>query len=132
MVQRKDNLLPASDRGVRIQNFEAHNDVWSWEPEPPAQVRVGLFRDQKLVLWYEKRDREIIVKGKTETETGWYRPRDVELDPGGVYSEALLYTDEYGRQRVCYAEAIAYDENEQRWETPRMYEYSGEAADWTF
>lgn len=132
MVHRKDNLLPASDRGVRIQNFETYNDVWSWEPEPPAQVQVGLFRDQRLVLWYEKRDREIIVNGKTKTGSGWYRPRDVELDPGSVYSEALLYTDEYGRRRICYAEAIAYDENEQSWETPRGYEYSSEAADWTF
>lgn len=132
MVHRKDNLLPASDRGVRVQNFEAYNDVWSWEPEPPAQIQVGLFRDQTLVLWYEKRMEELNVNGVPTTEPGWYRPRDVELDPDSIYSEALLYTDEYGRQRVCYAEAIAYDENEQRWDTPRGYEYSSEAADWTF
>ena len=134
MVHRKENILPASDRAVRVQNFAVvRGDHWSWEPEPPAQVQVGLFRDQKLVLWYEKRMTEINVNGVPTAEPGWYRPRDVELDPGSVYSEALLYTDEYGRQRVCDSEAIAYDAGEQRWSSPHGgYEYSSDPADWEF
>ena len=132
MVHRKDNLLPASDRPVRVQNSEAYNDVWSWESEPPAQVRIGLFQDRKLVMWYEKREVEININGVPTAETAWFRPREVELEPGSVYSEALLYTDAYGRQRVCYSEAIGYNTAEQRWETPRRYEHSCDPADWTF
>lgn len=134
MVHKKDNILPASDRGVRVQNSAVvRGDCWSWEPEPPAQVQVGLFQDRKLVLWYEKRMTEIIVNGVPTTEPGWYRPREVELDPNSVYSEALLYTDEYGRRRVCYSEAIAYDAGEQRWSSPYGgYEYSYDPADWEF
>ncbi len=134
MVHKKDNILPASDRGVRVQNSAVvRGDCWSWEPEPPAQVQVGLFQDRKLVLWYEKRMTEIIVNGVPTTVPAWFRPREVELDPNSVYSEALLYTDEYGRRRVCYSEAIAYDAGEQRWSSPYGgYEYSYDPADWEF
>lgn len=134
MVHKKDNILPTSDRGVRVQNFAVvRGDCWSWEPEPPATVQVGLFQDRRLVMWYEKRMTEIIVNGVPTTEPGWYRPREVELDPGSVYSEALLYTDEYGRRRVCYSEAIAYDAGEQRWSSPHGgHEYSYDPADWEF
>ena len=136
MVRRKDNLLPVSDRPVRIEYLSAYNDIWNWEPEPPAQVRVGLFQDQKLVLWYEQQDQEIMVYGpnsmggKKETQPGWYRPRDVELDPDSIYSEVLVYTDEYGRQRVYPGDGLAYDELKESWlpSTP----YADGLTDWEF
>ncbi|MCI9157304.1 MAG: helix-turn-helix transcriptional regulator, partial [Lawsonibacter sp.] len=62
MVHKKDNLLPASKApGVQVENY-SENGVhlpWGWRPEPPATVQVGLFQDQKLVMWYEEREEEI-------------------------------------------------------------------------
>lgn len=134
MIHRKDNLLPASEApGVQIQYFsEDSGYTWSWDPEPPAKAQVGLFRDQKLVMWYEKRMTEINLNGVPTTVPAWFRPRDMELDPGSVYSEVLLYTDEYGRQILCNAEHIAYSAEEQRWTTPRSCNFSYDLADWTF
>ena len=133
MVHKKDNILPASDRGVRVQNSAVvRGDCWSWEPEPPAQVQVGLFQDQKLVMWYEEREEEININGVPTTVPAWFRPREVELDPNSVYSEVLLYTDAYGRQRVYGSEAIAYDAGEGRWSSSPVHDYGEDPADWTF
>ncbi len=134
MVHRKDNLLPASEApGMQIQNYSEDNGfTWSWDPEPPAKVQVGLFQDQKLVMWYEKRTTEINLNGVPTTAPAWFRPQDVELDPGSVYSEVLLYTDAYGRQRVYGSEAIAYDAGEGRWSSSPVHDYGEDPADWTF
>lgn len=134
MVHRKDNLLPASEApGVQIRNFsEDSGYTWSWDPEPPAKVQVGLFQDQKLVMWYEKRMVEINFNGAPITVPAWFRPQDVELDPNSIYSEVLLYTDEYGRQILCSAEHIAYSAGDQGWITPNNYDFSYDLADWTF
>lgn len=138
MVHREDNLLPASKMpGVQIQNFsEEGSHPWSWSPKPPAKVQVGLFRDRTLVMWYEERMVEINFNGVPTTIPAWFRPQDVELDPDSTYSEVLLYTDEYGRQRICHFEDICYDDEEQNWSTPSKmssaYGSSYDPADWTF
>ena len=135
MVHKKDNLLPPSEMpGVQIEN---HNDEgghrpWGWRPEPPATVQVGLFQDQKLVMWYEEREEEININGVPTTVPAWFRPREVELDPNSVYSEVLLYTDAYGRQRVYGSEAIAYDAGEGRWSSSPVHDYGEDPADWKF
>lgn len=134
MVHRKDNLLPASEApGIQIQNYSEDNGfTWSWDPEPPAKVQVGLFQDQKLVMWYEKRTTEINLNGVPTTAPAWFRPQDVELDPNSVYSEVLLYTDAYGRQRVYGSETIAYDAGEGRWSSSPVHDYGEDPADWKF
>lgn len=135
MVHRKDNLLPASQAPeIRVENYgeEGGYRPWGWRPEPPATVQVGLFQDRKLVMWYEEREVEININGVLTAVTAWFRPREVELDPDSVYSEVLLYTDAYGRQRVYAGESIAYDAGEQRWNNPRGGYDSQDPADWTF
>ena len=135
MVHKKDNLLPPSEMpGVQIENHddEGGHRPWGWRPEPPATVQVGLFQDRKLVMWYEEREVEININGVLTAVTAWFRPREVELDPNSVYSEVLLYTDAYGRQRVYGSEAIAYDAGEGRWDSPRNYDSSYDLSDWTF
>ena len=135
MVHRKDNLLPASQAPeIRVENYgeEGGYRLWGWRPEPPATVQVGLFQDQKLVMWYEEREEEININGVPTTVPAWFRPREVELDPNSVYSEVLLYTDAYGRQRVYGSEAIAYDAGEGRWSSSPVHDYGEDPADWTF
>lgn len=135
MVHKKDNLLPPSEMpGVPVENHDDENSLrpWGWRPEPPATVQVGLFQDRKLVMWYEEREVEININGVLTAVTAWFRPREVELDPDSVYSEVLLYTDAYGRQRVYAGESIAYDAGEQRWNNPRGGYDSQDPADWTF
>ena len=135
MVHRKDNLLPASQSPeIQVENYGEGGGYrpWGWRPEPPATVQVGLFQDQKLVMWYEEREEEININGVPTTVPAWFRPREVELDPNSVYSEVLLYTDAYGRQRVYGSEAIAYDAGEGRWSSSPVHDYGEDPADWTF
>ena len=135
MVHRKDNLLPASQSPeIQVENYgeEGGYRPWAWRPEPPATVQVGLFQDQKLVMWYEEREEEININGVPTTVPAWFRPREVELDPNSVYSEVLLYTDAYGRQRVYGSEAIAYDTGEGRWSSSPVHDYGEDPADWKF
>lgn len=135
MVHRKDNLLPASQAPeIQVENYGEGGGyrLWGWRPEPPATVQVGLFQDQKLVMWYEEREEEININGVPTTVPAWFRPREVELDPNSVYSEVLLYTDAYGRQRVYGSEAIAYDAGEGRWSSSPVHDYGEDPADWTF
>lgn len=135
MVHRKDNLLPASQSPeIQVENYGEGGGyrLWGWRPEPPATVQVGLFQDQKLVMWYEEREEEININGVPTTVPAWFRPREVELDPNSVYSEVLLYTDAYGRQRVYGSEAIAYDAGEGRWSSSPVHDYGEDPADWTF
>lgn len=135
MVHRKDNLLPASQSPeIQVENYgeEGGYRPWAWRPEPPATVQVGLFQDQKLVMWYEEREEEININGVPTTVPAWFRPREVELDPNSVYSEVLLYTDAYGRQRVYGSEAIAYDAGEGRWSSSPVHDYGEDPADWKF
>ena len=121
--------------GVRVENYgeEGSRSPWGWSPEPPAKVQVGLFRDKKLVMWYEERTEEININGTPTDVPAWFRLQEVELEPGHEYCEALLYTDAYARQRVYVGEAIAYDAGEQRWNSSHGgYDYSQDPADWEF
>lgn len=117
----KDGMLPNQistenyrKAGTRVQNYTGDH-IPGWHPDPPAQLRVGLFRDRKLLLWYE---------GGMETENWngtpteiyiWRRPQDVTLEPGHEYCEGIVYTDEYGRQRIYTNTGLAYDEADGHW-----------------
>lgn len=91
----RNTLLPTGrDTAATIQ--EANHEVWS--PEPPASIRVGLFRDRKLVLWYEPGVRYLDAVDREVP--GWNLTEPVELEPDYEYCVAAVYTDEYGRQRV--------------------------------
>lgn len=93
-AERADRVMvrDLGDSGFSISNFH---------PEPPATLRVGLFRDRKLLFWYEEREYDIHNGGVTDKKGyDWVRTRDVTLEPGHTYTEAAVYTDALGRQRV--------------------------------
>lgn len=81
-----------------MENTVSH--ALGFRPEPPAKLQVGLFRDRKLLFWYEEQERDINYNGTRAKEYVWARTQDVTLEPGHDYNEAAVYTDAYGRQRV--------------------------------
>lgn len=91
---------------VTVRNFEVENSLMlGYTPEPPATLRVGLFRDRKLLFWYEEQERNVYIDNVNQhnvltKEHGWVRTREVTLEPGHTYTEAAVYTDLLGRQRV--------------------------------
>ena len=78
-----------------------------WTPAPPARLQVGLFRDRKLVLWYEPGVRYLDAIDREVP--GWDLTEQVRLEPGHEYCVAALYTDEYGRRRIYQGSSTTYD-----------------------
>ena len=62
----------------------------------------------------------------------WYRPREVTLELGHEYTEAILYTDGYGRQRIYPDAPLAYDETDGTWGGPGEYTIDNDPAHWNF
>ena len=65
-------------------------DEDSLTPSEPAQLRMGLFRDQKLVMWLDPN-----TDANTDArDSSFFRtPRAVTLEAGHIYTLALVVTD---------------------------------------
>ena len=128
----EEGVLPAhSETGGRPVRLREYGSGELYDPDR-SQFQVGLFRDNELVLWYEERPYTYLLNGVSTTEPAWYRPRDVALEPGHEYAEALVYTDQYGRQMVYPDGPIVYDEGSGEWDYPGSYTLNNDPAAWTF
>ena len=95
-------------------------------------LKVGLFRDRKLIQWYEKRTEERNVNGELTQVTLWARTQAVTLEPGHEYTEAILYTDQYGRQRIYPDTPLVYHEEDGTWGGPGRYTVDQDPSRWDF
>ena len=134
----KDGILPPTDGSgdpVVVWNNGLDEPLCfqGWNPDPPAKLQVGLFRDQKLVMWYEGCSFSSSWNGVPTEAYGWYRPGEITLEPG-EYCEAAVYTDEYGRQMIYPGSCEIYPEPERPSSSVSAAVYSGptDPADWEF
>ena len=138
--EEQDGILPSQlpaeknmGRGARLIDMSADR-VLDQMPDPPVSLRVGLFRDRKLLLWYEGSVETFTAVPGTRSEGYveyiWRRPQDVAMEPGHEYCEAAVYIDQYGRQRVYSGEGISYNERDKYWEPSAPY--ADGLADWEF
>lgn len=102
----ENGVLPAERADmVTVRNYEVESSsMLGYSPEPPATLQVGLFRDRKLLFWYEEQEQDTKFNDAPAKKYGWVRTQDVMLEPGHTYTEAAVYTDSLGRQRV-YSDA---------------------------
>lgn len=102
----KNGVLSAEESDmVTVRNVENSDSIAAsfalgYCPEQPDTLRVGLFRDRKLLFWYEAQEQDTNYNGAPAKRYGWVRTQDVTLEPGHTYTEAAVYTDPLGRQRV--------------------------------
>lgn len=76
-------------------------------------IRVGLFRDGELVLWYDK---EFAMNAtRSQMIPYWNLPERVLLGPGHEFTQVAIYTDEHGRQLVIVPEGIKYHTDSGLW-----------------
>ena len=100
-MEERDGVIPA-DEILKEQMMEDWDRVYGGSRA--VEIRMGLFRDQKLVMWYREENRTVMYNGERQEMPHYIRDRDVTLEPGSFYCEAAVVTDEYGR--VCvYADA---------------------------
>ena len=129
--EEEDGVLPAQtpQEGMTVEDIKDLSDE-SPVPIGDMNLRVGLFRDNKLVFWYEEGSVEWTIDGVLTPVRVWYRPWKVTLEPGHEYTEAILYTDEYGRQRMYPDGVLVYDEADGTWGGPGAYTIENDPAAW--
>lgn len=108
MDVRLNDTLPATDH----ISYSVNTTVCA-----VTDVRCGLFRDNELVMWYESGTEPVNGGdgGTSSQEPVFSRPQ-VTLERGHVYCEALVITDEYGRERVYPGHPISWHETTRSWD----------------
>lgn len=151
LLEQFSDLYSSSFPALSIEN-----GLWGWgnkveeyvwiDPEPAwadgvraaaADVRVGLFRDQKLLAWYERAERPENRVGEVYERCWFFRLEgEWTLEPDHVYCVAALVTDEYGRERMYPDTQVKYDPKrglaEQYAENGVAYSPSTDPADWDY
>lgn len=108
-MDERDGVIRADGDSKDHFFYEKKDSVYQQWQAKPVEVKVGLFKDQKLVQWYREEMHEVILNG-VRTERPWYFWDEVVLYPGSVYCEAAVITDEYGRTMVWADAPIRYSE----------------------
>ena len=123
----KDGTVdPKRHTGVDVRCFEEDLQISA------ENIRVGLFRDRELVLWYTPREQIYTSDGAPVGRWEWELPEAVTLEPGHIYCEAAVYTDEYGRRMVYQNAPLEYDEGAGEWDSRSSYTPQSDPADWEF
>lgn len=124
-----DRLLLAGVTGdtVQARTLPVSVDGGPEQAARVARLRVGLFRDRELVMWYEESTDAAFSNGVT----AWDRP-ELALERGHVYCEAVVVTDTTGQERVCFAAPIEYSN---QWQLVRNVDgavYNSDPNNWTY
>ncbi len=151
MVERFDGMYTQSFPGLNIGN-----GLWGWGGKveeyvwvdsvggfgeacaAASSIKVGLFRDQKLLVWYEPVEGiPPNYNGFDQRDTRFFRLEgDWVLEPDHVYCIVALVTDEYGRERMYPDTAVKYDPEqdlaEQYAENGVVTFPSTDPADWDY
>ena len=103
-------------------------DVICDEASKLASLRVGLFRDQKLVAWLLQEEEpdgpEIMYTFRLE--------RDMEVELDSVYCYAAVVEDEFGRELVVPDWDTAARVTDSGVDYFHNLDYSGDPADWDY
>lgn len=102
-----------------------------WGDARVEEIRVGLFRDQKLVKWFEELPGQPATwYGDFPEGTRWFQGRgDETWEPGHVYCVAWQLTDQYGRSWMAWARPVTYDQERDFTEFAEV-NYSNDPAEW--
>lgn len=99
------------------------------EPVALSSVRVGLFRDQKLVEWFIEEEKPPIHPDGSYTF--WPKQETFVLEPGHTYFVAAVVEDEFGRTWVMPetgGDTVTEGGIEHAWD----WELSRDPADWEY
>ena len=112
--------------------FDLGKDFGNGQQAIPVSIRVGLFKDRELMLWYRETQRTVILNGEETLETVWERMEEIPLERGHIYCKAVIITDQFGRERVYAEDAIEFRDEEGAWGMVRDNVYTHDPADWTY
>lgn len=123
----KKDTAPAKD---------IRHDAWWWDDTSAlemTELRMGLFKDQELVMWYEPVEVTVFnANGSAQSTELRYRRPETTLERGHIYCEAIVITDEYGRERVYADTPLEYNENRGEWQWVNGFSYDHSPEGWTY
>jgi transcriptional regulator with XRE-family HTH domain len=91
--------IPQAD-GTPVQYVYAQPDTSSASTAAIASVRMGLFKNQKLLAWAEPCDQPDSFQGFEEYDFYQLPDMDIPMGKGDTLCVAAVVTDEYGRETV--------------------------------
>lgn len=137
-VSAMDTLWGSVDRGILrndhlwLRASELEHDLKGGTVQI-TDLQVGLFCDQILVTWYTPVEKPPNFVGFEEDTLFFYREQPVKVEEGKIYTEALLITDQHGRQWVQTCGQFAYDSEEDFMNhTDSGDDLSMDPSDWSF
>lgn len=99
-----------------------------------AQVvsyRIGLFADQKLVVWFTPTTRDVLLNGVPIQEEIHFLSREgIVLDRGKTYCVAAVVTDDYGREFIISDIPISWQNS--AWASVDTYSSGPHFDGWTY
>ena len=132
VFREADNVLRAEDEEVTVDRLGDEGMELDLQLPADMDLQVGLFRDRELVAWFQRQEEEYLLNGKPAKRTVWRPEGDITLEPGHVYCEAAVYTDEYGRQAIYTETPVEYDELHGSWESVSRWNSFSTPEGWTF
>lgn len=78
-----------------------------------SSIRLGLFRDRKLLAWYEHLDEQPREFQGDWSDSEFFRLEgEWTMEPGHEYCVAAVIVDEYGREQLYPDTSVMYDEEQ--------------------
>ena len=112
-----------------FQPVEIRCFSWQGNPVNLTSLRVGLFRDQKLVQWLTEEEQD----GDDDTYHRFRLEQEKTLlEIGHTYCIAAVVKDEYDREWVVPDQRGGQAATEDRLEDTYFWELSGDPADWEY
>ena len=123
-IAQKRKELGLSQEALGERMGVSRQSIYKWEsdaalridPETLEQIeglRLGLFRDRKLVAWYEQLDGKPANYGGDWENTLFFRLNEEQtMEPGHGYCQAVVVVDRYGRERIYSGFPVEYDPEE--------------------
>lgn len=96
-----------------------------------SDIKVGLFRDNKLLFWYEARMKGIILNGEPAQQLFYIRDEKVKLDRNSTYTQAAVLTDEYGRTKIYPGDSLTFEHNQWSHSTV-VISHASDLSGWEF
>lgn len=128
----KGETLEAGEVWAEEMSTSPGMDFGNGQQAQIQTMRVGLFRDQELVMWYTEAQQSRILNGQQVTQTVYLREEAVRLERGHTYCEAVVTEDQFGRTRLFVDIPVHYSEEEEDWAPVNSYSGSASPEGWTF
>ena len=129
-IMLTDDLWGSNDQVGEYMSIHISQE----DAEKISSIRVGLFRDRKLLAWYEHLDEKPSNYTGDWSDHEFFRlDGEYTMEPDHEYCQVAVVVDQYGRERVYPSMSVVYDPVEKfAKHTSDTWEWYGDPAGWDY